>query len=105
MKKMMLSGSSSIKRLNHFAIKLLDDSISNNNTILVGSNEGVDKLVKQYLDNKEYTNIVCYSKSKYLKMADDCDTAYLLWDGKSRDTLDLYECIRRQNKICLLESY
>ena len=61
MKKVFVSGSMSIKKLDNLAIQSLNKIISKNIQVLVGDANGVDKLVQEYLSNKRYYNVIIYT--------------------------------------------
>jgi hypothetical protein len=113
--QIFVSGSISIKILNPQAISLLDSVIANRQTVLIGDAFGVDKLVQQYLFERNYQEVIVYyagdkarnnigtwqirqisngsnltGKSMYqlkdMAMARDADCGLMIWDGKSRGT-------------------
>ncbi|MCR8696237.1 MULTISPECIES: hypothetical protein [Campylobacter] len=59
--KVFISGSISIKKLPDIAKETLDKIIYNNFEILVGDAAGIDTLIQEYCNRKNYDNItVCY---------------------------------------------
>ena len=116
-KKIFISGSKSISKLTDKMFAILDKTIQNGNTILVGDCYGVDLAVQKYLLQKGFTDVVVYCSGEqprnhvvgmvhscakeaaglkgrelqYVKdkaMCNDCDEAYGFWDGKSLGTLE-----------------
>ena len=114
MKKVFLSGSRSLKKLNEKVIEKLDFFIKDKAHFLVGDANGADTLFQKYLAEKNYTNVTVYTiypkprnlisnkfKIKTIKprkglkgrqaqmekdraMCRDCDVALIYWDGKSK---------------------
>jgi hypothetical protein len=125
--KIFISGSINIKTLDSQAISLLDSIIANGQTVLIGDAFGVDKLVQQYLFERNYQSVVVYYvgnrirnnignwqtkrisndnnltvKSMYqlkdVAMAQDADYGLAIWDGRSRGTKFNIENITKLNK-------
>lgn len=62
--KIFIGGSRSIKQLNRFEIDRIDRLIDDNAEILIGDCDGVDMLVQEYLNSKNYNNVTVYSITK-----------------------------------------
>lgn len=113
--KVFISGSISIKRLRENDIPFLEEIIEGNRTILIGDAFGLDKAVQEYLRENEYQDVVVYYSGENIRnnvggwptrqipnpenltgrlfyklkdkaMGDDCDSALMFWDGKSKGT-------------------
>ena len=61
MKKVFISGSISIKKLNKEIIESLENIISKKYTVLIGDASGIDTLIQDYFSKMNYTNIEVYS--------------------------------------------
>jgi putative RNA 2'-phosphotransferase len=96
--------------------------------ILIGDAFGVDKAVQELLANFHYQNVTIYAsdgkarnnvavwrivavpsevksgydfyKQKDIAMAKDCDHGFMIWDGKSRGTLNNIKCLIENGKAC-----
>lgn len=117
MNKVFIGGSRRISRLNQKVTKSLDKFIHSEYTLLIGDANGADKAVQSYLANISYTNVIVYCmkngcrnnlgnwKTKVIKapsavtgfeyyvlkdaaMINDTDYGFLLWDLKSKGTLN-----------------
>lgn len=113
--KVFISGSISIKRLRENDIPFLEEIIEGNRTILIGDAFGLDKAVQAYLCENEYQDVLVYYADENIRnnvggwptkqipnpenltgrllyklkdkaMGDDCDSALMFWDGKSKGT-------------------
>ena len=58
MKKVFISGSMSIEKLDELVIESLDKIIFNNLEVLAGDADGVDKLVQEYFFHRNYFNVI-----------------------------------------------
>jgi hypothetical protein len=112
--KLFISGSISIKSLKE-DITVIEQIVNNGHTILISDAYGVDKAVQQYLAKQDYRSVIVYFSGKKLRnnignwqtkhipnpenltgrdqyqlkdkaMADDCDSAVMIWDCKSKGT-------------------
>jgi len=129
MKKVFISGSIDIKRLDELVINSLNKIISKNIQVLVGDANGVDSLVQKYLNKKNYTNVIIYtifekprnilsSKSKIMKinvknlsgrkaqekkdeaMTKDSDYSFVIWNGKSKGSFNnILRAIENNKKL------
>ena len=115
--KVFIAGPIAVKQLDSNTTQRLDSIIRNNCTVLVGDANGVDKLVQQYLFSKNYRNVVVYACENSLRnnighwnvvsirpddglkgfefyackdrqMVLDADYGFMIWNGKSRGTLN-----------------
>jgi PDZ domain-containing secreted protein len=113
--QIFISGSISIKALDTEVTCLLDSIMADGQTVLIGDAFGVDKLVQQYLFERNYQFVTVYfsgakvrnniggwqtkqisndnnltGKSMYqlkdVAMAQDADCGLMIWDGKSQGT-------------------
>lgn len=135
--RIFISGSISIKELREEDIPFLEELLEGKHTILIGDAYGIDKAVQEYLYKNSYQNVIVYCsgenarnniggwqvkrvanptnltgrlfyKIKDEAMGNDCDSALMLWDGKSKgtqqnieylDKLDKYYLVVRENFI------
>ena len=116
MTTVFIGGSRAISRLNQLIREELDDLIRRGCTIFVGDANGADKAVQQHLADRGYQNVIVYCMddcrnnvggwvarrvslpgakkdfayyaSKDLAMAQDARCGVMLWDGKSKGTLN-----------------
>lgn len=113
--KIFISGSRSINKLPQQVKSKLDNMIKSKHEILVGDAIGVDKLVRDYFQEKQYPNVSVYYTGqprtqippqwnqikikpqnnisgrdyftlKDIQMTEDCDIAFAIHDGKSKGT-------------------
>lgn len=130
MTKVFIGGSISIKALDDNVIARLDGIINKNLIVLIGDAYGVDKEVQQYFASHKYKAVTVYTSSerarnnigawnvssiqakglygrkmhtqKDIAMANDCDMALMIWDGKSIGTLNNIKRVRSLNKRCIV---
>ncbi|MDH8702703.1 hypothetical protein M2138_002071 [Dysgonomonadaceae bacterium PH5-43] len=129
--KVFISGSISIKNLREHDISFLEQLIEGNITILIGDAFGIDKAVQEYLHNNEYQNVIIYYSGEHIRnnigewqtiqipnpdnlsgrllyklkdkaMGDDCDSALMFWDGKSKGTKQNIEYLEELDKYHLV---
>jgi hypothetical protein len=127
MTKIFIGGSRRLSKLNKQITHILDKVTDKGYTVLIGDANGADKAVQNYLQNKKYDNVVIYCMqnrcrnnmgnwktkniealkdsfdfqyyaSKDLKMAQDTDYGFMLWDSKSRGTLNNIINLLKENK-------
>jgi len=127
--KVFIGGSRNIKELDEEINQVLFGELNSNAEILVGDADGVDTLIQQFCKNNNYDkvsvyasngkarnnvgkfnvkNIVVdkdtYSKQFFVKkdiaMTDDADYGIVIWDGKSKGSLDQLYRMVKQNKPC-----
>jgi len=111
-----IGGSRAVSRLPSIVRDKLDDLIKRNCTILVGDANGADKAVQQHFAQRGYAHVIVYCMDhcrnnmggwptkhmsrrdarkdfayyavKDAAMADDARCGVMLWDGKSKGTLN-----------------
>ncbi len=116
MTKVFIGGSRAVSRLTGVVREKLDDLIRRGCTILIGDANGSDKAVQQHLATRGYRDVVVYCMdecrnnvggwpanrismpgarkdfayyvTKDLAMAQDATCGVMLWDGKSKGTLN-----------------
>jgi sRNA-binding regulator protein Hfq len=130
--KVFIGGSRKIKRLNNDIASRIDNILQNKYAILLGDATGVDKTVQKYLLDKRYNNVFVYCTGKQcrnnlavwetkhvsdsqktkkdfsyyslkdLEMAKEADYGFMIWDGKSKGTLNNILNLLRFNKKTLV---
>ena len=121
-----VGGSKTISVLNAEAIAALDLICKTGDKIIIGDCFGADKLVQEYLAERQYTNVEVYVsgentrnnlggfpekhipaeglsgfqfyRQKDIAMAKDADVGLMLWDGKTRGTLSNIQDMRAMGK-------
>lgn len=116
MTTVFIGGSRAVSRFNAIICDKLDDLIRRNCTILVGDANGADKAVQQHMAIRSYRNVIVYCMdecrnnlgnwstnrvsipgarkdfsyyaAKDFAMAQDARCGVMLWDGKSKGTLN-----------------
>jgi hypothetical protein len=117
MNKVFIGGSRRITRLNTKAAQTMDNLVEKGLTVLIGDANGADKAVQDYLASKRYENVVVYCmqsrcrnnlgnwETKYIEtsiknntfqyysikdieMARESDCGFMIWDSKSKGTLN-----------------
>ena len=129
----IVGGSKTITQLTDDAKSAIDKLCSTGVHILIGDCFGADKLVQEYLVNRQYSNVVVYVsgentrnnlgnfpenhipangtsglqfyRQKDIAMAKDADIGLMLWDGKTRGTLCNIEDISAMGKEVLVIMY
>jgi len=125
--KVFVSGSISIKKLPNIALVQLNEFFEEGHTILIGDAYGIDLCVQKYLEKIKYPNVFIYyagerirnnfgdwntinikaihdekGKALYIlkdiEMAKDADIGFMIWDGKSKGTLNNIQMMKSQNK-------
>lgn len=115
--KVFIAGPRAISRLNSEVLKRIDNIINNSFTILIGDANGVDKTVQNYCAEKKYSNVKIFASNgkarnnigqwevikididnrikgfdfyaaKDLAMAKEADYGFMIWNGKSKGTLN-----------------
>lgn len=130
MTKVFIGGSRAVSRLNSTIREKLDDFISRHCAILIGDANGADKAVQEHLADRQYQHVVVYCVSrcrnnlgdwpikhveapgtrkdfayyaaKDLAMAQDAKCGVMLWDGKSKGTLNNVQQLLSQGKMALV---
>jgi hypothetical protein len=117
MTTVFIGGSRKLSKLNKKITQVLDRVIDKGFTVLLGDANGADKAVQNYLVNKNYENVIVYCMkntcrnnlgnwqtknieasrnikdfqyyaTKDLQMALDTNYGFMLWDSKSKGTLN-----------------
>jgi hypothetical protein len=127
MTSVFIGGSRAVSRLNGTILSKLDELVGRQCLILVGDANGADKAVQQHLASRGYEHVLVYCMdecrnnlgnwpttnvtspssrrdfayyaAKDKAMAQDAKCGIMLWDGKSKGTLNnIQELIRRGKK-------
>jgi len=128
MKKIFISGSMRIKRIDKKVKERIDNIINSNFPILLGDASGVDTSVQELIKSKEYKKVTIYCSGVYVRnnvgrwkirkiktdykentrhfftakdiqMAKECDYGLMVWDSKSTGTLsNIYELLSHEKK-------
>jgi len=125
--KVFISGSISIKKLPNIALVQLNQFVETGHTILIGDAYGVDSIVQMFLEKIKYPKVFIYYAGekirnnyckwntinikalnnengrvlyilKDIEMAKDADIGFMIWDGKSKGTLNNLLMMKSQNK-------
>ncbi len=131
MTKIFIGGSRRLSRMNINVKTKLEAIIQKNYTILVGDANGADKSVQQYLLDRHYGNVIVFCmangcrnnlgqweerriqvrgnkngfefySAKDAEMAREADYGFMLWDAKSKGTLQNIINLLRSNKRTLV---
>ena len=130
MTKVFIGGSRAVSRLNSTIREKLDDLISRQCAILIGDANGADKAVQEHFARQQYQHVIVYCMSRYrnnagnwptkhveapgnrkdfawyaakdLAMAQDAKCGVMLWDGKSKGTLNNIQQLLSQRKKVLV---
>ena len=130
MTKVFIGGSRAISRLNSAIREKLDDLISRQCAILIGDANGADKAVQEHLASRQYQHVTVYCMNrcrnnvgnwptrhveppgsrqdfayyaaKDLAMAQDANCGVMLWDGRSKGTLNNVQQLLSQGKKALV---
>lgn len=115
--KVFIAGPRAISRLNIEVLKRIDNIINNRYTILTGDANGIDKAVQEYCTEKKYSDVKVFASNgkarnnlgqwevvnieiaknikgfdfyaaKDLAMAKETDYGFMIWNGKSKGTLN-----------------
>lgn len=115
--KVFIAGPRAISKLNIEVLRRIDNIINNGYTILIGDANGVDKAVQKYCFEKNYDKIKVYASNgiarnnlgqwdivniavehhtkgfdfyiaKDLAMAKEANYGFMIWNGKSKGTLN-----------------
>lgn len=115
--KVFIAGPRAISKLNSEVLKRIDNIINEQFTVLVGDAAGVDKAVQSYCTEKKYSNVKIFASNgkarnnigqwevikididnrikgfdfyaaKDLAMAKEADYGFMIWNGKSKGTLN-----------------
>ena len=131
MHKVFISGSMKIKNLDTNVLNRINNIIDSNYQILVGDANGVDSSIQEYLSKKHSKSVVVYCSgnmprnnighwlieniytesspgtrayftAKDIKMAEDCDYGFMVWDTRSMGTLSNALELLKRKKIALV---
>jgi hypothetical protein len=131
MKKVFIGGSRKLGRLNRAIKERADNIVGQDFQILIGDANGADKAVQQYLAEKGYKNVIVfcmgdtcrnnigkwetkaiashrnkkdfsYFAVKDKEMSEQADYGFMLWDGKSKGTLNNIVNTLQRNKYVLV---
>ncbi|MBN1899941.1 hypothetical protein JW926_01290 [Candidatus Sumerlaeota bacterium] len=131
MKNIFLGGSRNITTLNDKIKDRIDNIIKNGFTVLIGDANGADKAIQEYLYDKKYQKVVVfcmddmcrnnigkwkintvhcdkkvrdfsYYSQKDKIMSEEADYGLMLWDGKSKGTLNNILNLLERNKVALV---
>lgn len=126
-----VAGSRQISRLPAEVRKRIDTMIDKRFQILVGDANGADKAIQRYLANKAYPNVVVHCVENHCRnnvgqwptrqvpapsgargfdyysvkdraMAEAAEYGLMLWDGKSKGTINNVVSLSRQNKLVVV---
>lgn len=127
-----VSGSLSVTELSDFAKAHVHSIVTNRMNVLIGDAYGADKAIQQelykkydypfvtvYASNGKARNNVgnrkvkavdvpsgiygrAYYEQKDIAMSRDCDFGFMLWDGKSKGTLNNIERLLSMNKLSII---
>lgn len=129
--KVFIAGAREIVRLDKMVTDRLYNIYQNNISVLVGDANGVDKSVQQYFQDVSYKNVEVYAMdgrarnnignwkvngisasskakgfdyyaAKDLKMAENADYGFMIWNGKSKGTLNNIINLTRLGKETLV---
>jgi hypothetical protein len=128
MKKIFCGGSRQIGKLNIKIRNILNNIISKDYLILIGDANGADRAMQEYLAEKAYRCVIVfyagnrcrnnvakwkdqaviinrprmdfqYYAARDLKMCMEADYGFMLWDGKSKGTLNNIINLLQNNKV------
>ena len=130
MTSVFIGGSRAVSRLNDTILSKLDELISRECLILVGDANGADKAVQQHFAKRGYEHVLVYCMTacrnnignwptnsvkspssrrdfgyyaaKDTAMATDAKCGIMLWDGKSKGTLNNIQALLRAGKRTLV---
>jgi len=117
MTKVFIGGSRAVNRLNPLVQARTDNVINQHFTVLIGDANGADKAIQRYLASKGYNNVIVYCMerkcrnnigqwktkrveagkdkrgfeyyaAKDIEMAKDASYGFMIWDGRSKGTLN-----------------
>jgi len=130
MTSVFIGGSRSVSRMNSVIRERLDDFIRRGCTIFVGDANGADKAVQKHFAESAYKNVIVYCvnecrnnlggwqtkqvnvpnratgfayyAAKDIAMAEDARCGVMLWDGKSKGTLNNVQNLIGRGKKALV---
>jgi len=131
MTKVFFGGSRELSRLNRTIRERADNMIAKGFEVLIGDANGADKAMQKYLADKGYKNVIVfcmggtcrnnignwqiksvtsnrnkkdfgYFSTKDKEMSDQSDYGFMLWDGRSKGTLNNIINLLQGNKYVLI---
>lgn len=131
MTKVFIAGSRQIARLPAEVRSRIDTMVEKGFQILVGDANGADKAVQRYLADKAYPNVLVHCMENHCRnnvgtwptfqvaapqgargfdyyslkdcaMADAAEYGLMLWDGKSKGTINNVVNLSRRNKLVVV---
>lgn len=131
MHKVFISGSMRIKNLDNDVLTRINNIIDSNYQVIVGDADGVDSSIQRYLVSRRTNSVVVYCSgekprnnigqwitekietdmppgtrafftAKDIKMAEDCDYGFMVWDTKSTGTLSNTIELLKRKKVSLV---
>lgn len=129
--KVFVAGPRALKSLTKSVEERLSNIIENNITVLIGDANGVDKIAQQFFCTNNYSNVIVYASqgkarnnlgkwpiekvtvadgikgfdfyaAKDVKMANVADYGFMIWNGKSKGTLNNIINLTKRNKKVLV---
>ena len=129
--KVFIAGPRAISKFNNKVEERLFNIYSRQITVVVGDADGIDKAVQQYFYDLKYQNVSVYASqgkarfnignwkvenvevakklrgfdfysAKDVKMAEEADYGFMLWNGKSKGTLNNIINLIKRNKKTLV---
>ncbi|MDD2234620.1 MAG: hypothetical protein PHV03_06890 [Desulfitobacteriaceae bacterium] len=129
--KVFVAGPRAVRALNKNITNVLSNMIEKQLTILLGDATGVDRLVQKYFAAVKYPNVYIYASDgkarnnmgnwsvhkvevpknakgfnyyvqKDIQMAQDADNGFMIWNGKSKGTLNNIMNLAAQNKKVMI---
>jgi len=119
MTTVLIGGSRAVSRLNPQLRHRLDHMMQCQARFVIGDSSGAERAVQQYLHSKDYRDVTVYCVRECLNnlgawpvkptgmpkeraLVSDSKCGLILWDGKSRETLDLVRQLLAVRKRTLL---
>ncbi|GMR23827.1 MAG: hypothetical protein BMS9Abin37_2300 [Acidobacteriota bacterium] len=131
MNSVFIGGSRNLGRLNDAIRKRLENIIEKNLLVLVGDASGADKAIQKYFSDRNYQNVLVYCMEgacrnnlgnwefrciasdgrkrgwKYFAMKDaamakDASCGFMIWDGRSKGTLNNVLNLMQNGKVAVL---
>ncbi len=131
MKKVFFGGSRKLSRLNRTIRERADNIVANNFEVLIGDANGADKAMQKYLSDKGHKKVIVYCMgnicrnnlgkwqtttvtsnrnkkdfsyytAKDKEMSEQADYGFMLWNGKSKGTLNNIINLLQFNKHVLV---
>lgn len=129
--KVFIGGARQLHLLNKQVIQKLNNILTKNYDILVGDANGIDASVQKYYNDNDYRSVTVYASNgkarnnignweiqdvrvdksvtgfnfyaaKDLRMAQDADCGFMIWNGKSRGTWNNVINLCKQEKFVIV---